>query len=335
MREVIGELVEVGRVGERAALATVISTWASAPRQAGAAMLVRADGAVAGSVSGGCVEGEVYEICREVAVTGQPTTQRYGVSDADAFAAGLPCGGSVEVYVEPAAFAEVDSLAEQLAAQRPVALVTFLDGGGHRVVTGAGGFTRTGKGIVEGREAFVAVFEPAPRLIVFGATDHAAALAGIGVFLGYRVTICDARPVFATAARFPGADVVVDWPHRYLTAEDRAGRLDARTAVCVLTHDPKFDVPALEIALRLPIGYVGAMGSRRAHAERLTRLREAGLTPADLSRLASPIGLDLGAVTPQETAVSIAAELITLRHNGTGRRLTTTDGPVHATHRLG
>jgi xanthine dehydrogenase accessory factor len=151
-------------------------------------------------------------------------------------------------------------------------------------------------------------------------------VARVGKFLGYHVTVCDARPVFATRARFPGADeVVVDWPHRFLAGAE----VDARTVICVLTHDPKFDVPVLEVALRTPAGYVGAMGSRRTHADRLERLRAIGLTEAELARLRSPIGLDLGARTPEETAVSIAAELIQLRWGGTGQALTSTDGRIH------
>jgi xanthine dehydrogenase accessory factor len=168
-------------------------------------------------------------------------------------------------------------------------------------------------------------------LLVFGAIDFAAAVARVGAFLGYHVTVCDARPVFATSSRFPEADeVVVDWPHRYLSREKSAGRIDARTVVAVLTHDPKFDVPLLEVALRIPeIGYVGAMGSRRTHDDRLERLRDAGLTESELGRLSSPIGLDLGARTPEETAISIAAEIIARRWGGTGRHLKDTAGRIH------
>jgi xanthine dehydrogenase accessory factor len=167
-------------------------------------------------------------------------------------------------------------------------------------------------------------------MIVFGAIDFAAAVARIGGFLGYHVTVCDARPVFATSRRFPEADeVVVDWPHRYLRAQAEARLLDERTVVCVLTHDPKFDAPVLEVALRLPLAYVGAMGSRRTHDDRLARLREAGLTEAELANLSSPVGLDLGARTPEETAVSIAAEMIAARWGGSGERLTTLDGRIH------
>ncbi len=171
---------------------------------------------------------------------------------------------------------------------------------------------------------------PPPRLLVFGAADFAAALTRAGRFLGHRVTVCDARPVFATPERFPEAqEVRTDWPHRYLDRQWAAGLLDRRTAVCVLTHDAKFDVPLLVRALRLPLAYVGAMGSRRTHEDRLRRLRAAGLGEAELARLRSPIGLDLGARTPEETALSITAEIVALRHGGTGRPLTTLTGPVH------
>jgi xanthine dehydrogenase accessory factor len=167
-------------------------------------------------------------------------------------------------------------------------------------------------------------------MLVFGAIDFAAAVAQQGSFLGYRVTVCDARSVFATPARFPTADeVVVDWPHRYLATQAAAGAIDARTVVCVLTHDAKFDVPLLEVALRLDLGYIGAMGSRRTHDDRLARLREAGLTEAELSKLSSPVGLDLGARTPEETAVSIAAEIIARRWGGGGLPLSALDGRIH------
>jgi xanthine dehydrogenase accessory factor len=183
----------------------------------------------------------------------------------------------------------------------------------------------------EGTRVFVQSFAPPPRMLVFGATDYAAAVARMGTFLGYQVTVCDARPLFATPDRFPAAaNVVADWPHRYLEREARLGNLDSRTVVCVLTHDPKFDVPVLSLALRLPrLAYVGAMGSRQTHQDRLERLRAAGLTSSDLSRLSSPVGLDLGASTPEETAVSIAAEIIAARSGGSGARLRDLDQPIH------
>jgi xanthine dehydrogenase accessory factor len=176
---------------------------------------------------------------------------------------------------------------------------------------------------------FVASYAPPPRMIVFGAIDFAAAVARLGAYLGFRVTVCDARPVFATPRRFPDSEVVVDWPHRYLTRELEAGRVDPRTVVCVLTHDPKFDVPVLEVALAHEFAFVGAMGSRRTHSDRLARLREAGVPAEHLARLSSPIGLDLGARTPEETAVSIAAEIIARRWGGGGLPLSALDARIH------
>jgi xanthine dehydrogenase accessory factor len=182
----------------------------------------------------------------------------------------------------------------------------------------------------EGLSVFIASYAPAPRMLVFGAIDFAAAVARVGAFLGYRVTVCDARPVFSTSKRFPDADeVVVDWPHRYLATQVQSGAIDGRTVICVLTHDPKFDVPVLAAALRLPVAYVGAMGSRQTHQDRLNRLVEVGLTVAELGRLSSPIGLDLGARTPEETAISIAAEIIARRWDGAGRPLSQTSGAIH------
>jgi xanthine dehydrogenase accessory factor len=366
MRDVLDSLLHWWHADEPAGLATVTATWSSAPRQPGAAMAVGPDGTVVGSVSGGCVEGAVYELCREVAASGQARTVRFGVSDDDAFEVGLTCGGTIELLVEPVtreSFAPLPELAAAVAGHRPVALLTRLvDGGPARHLlltpdarTGTLGGDRIddaatddGRGLLaagrtgllhygphgerrgEGLSVLVSSFAPPARMIVFGATDHAAAVARIGSFLGYRVTVCDARPIFATARRFPDADeVVVDWPHRYLTGEAQSGRLDARTVLCVLTHDPKFDVPVLEVALRLPVAYVGAMGSRRTHDDRLDRLRETGVSGAELARLSSPVGLDLGARTPEETAVSIAAEIVALRWGGSGARLSATEGRIH------
>ncbi|GLZ33449.1 hypothetical protein Lesp02_56370 [Lentzea sp. NBRC 105346] len=287
------------------AVASVVGVRGSAPRDLGAAMAVSSTGEVIGSVSGGCVEGAVYELALRVLATGQPVLESFGYSDSDAFAVGLTCGGELDVLVQR----DSPSLRACLrAAQegRPVMVRHPLPGGGE----------------------FVEHWDSPPRLLVFGAIDYAAAVADIGRFLGYRVTVCDARPVFATPQRFPAAhEVVVDWPHRYLAST----YTDSRTAVVVLTHDPKFDVPVLLEALRMPLAFVGALGSRRTHRERLERLREAGLSQAELSRLRSPIGLDLGGRSPEETAVSIAAELIALRHGGTGAPLTDIDSPIHPT----
>ncbi len=370
MRDVLDDLMKWWDSGETVAVATVVATFQSAPRPPGASMLVGPDESAVGSVSGGCVEGAVYEVAREVAESGVPELNRYGVSDDDAFAVGLTCGGILDVFVEKVSketFPELGELAEDVRSGSPVALATVIEHPdpeilGRRVlvrpeaVKGSLGSARMddavhddalgllahgtnqtlsygidGERRGEGMRVFVWSFAPKPRMLVFGAIDFAAAVARVGAFLGYHVTVCDARPVFATSSRFPSADeVVVDWPHRYLGAEVEAGRIDPRTVIAVLTHDPKFDVPLLEVALRLPdIAYVGAMGSRRTHDDRLARLREAGLTEAEMARLSSPIGLDLGARTPEETAVSIAAEIIAGRWGGSGERLATTNGRIH------
>lgn len=193
-------------------------------------------------------------------------------------------------------------------------------------VTGQRRYGPRGERRLEDVTVFVESLAPHPRMLVFGAIDFASAVARIGVLLGYHVTVCDARAVFATPRRFPQAhEVVVEWPHRYLART----RVDSRTVICVLTHDPKFDVPLLEVALRTDAAYVGAMGSRRTHDDRLARLRERGMTDEELARLHSPIGLDLGARTPEETAVSIAAEIIAGRWGGTGRPLSHTAGQIH------
>ncbi|MFK3984093.1 XdhC family protein [Micromonospora sp. NPDC050397] len=369
MREVMDDLVRWWRADAPVALATVTATWRSAPRQPGATMLVGPDGTAVGSVSGGCVEAAVYDLCQEVIVGGPPRSQRYGVADDDAYAVGLTCGGSIEIFVERVdrdSFPDLAEVAAAISGRTPVAVLTCVAGPpgrlGRRMVlwpdrrTGSLGSRRLddaasddGRGLLaagrtgllhygtdgqrrgSGLTLLLNAYAPPARMIVFGAIDFAAAVARIGTFLGYRVTVCDARPVFATARRFPDADeVVVDWPHRYLAAEAGAGRLDERTVVCVLTHDSKFDVPVLRVALDLPVAYVGAMGSRRTHTDRLARLREAGVGDGALARLASPIGLDLGARTPEETAVSIAAEIVATRWGGNGDRLSQTHGRIHA-----
>lgn len=370
MHDVLDELYKRWADGQAVGLGTVVSTFSSAPRAPGAAMLVSEDGSVVGSVSGGCVEGAVYELAQQVMADGKPVLQRYGVSDDDAFAVGLTCGGIIDIYVEridQQTLPELGEVVDSVHKGEPVAVVTLVEHadpqrlGRHLIVwpdraSGTLGTKRIDDAVIddargllaagrtatlhyglegerrgEGMSVFVNSFEPPPRLLVFGAIDFAAAMARMGSYLGYRVTVCDARPVFATKSRFPEADeVVVDWPHRYLQAEAEAGRLDRRTAIAVLTHDPKFDVPLLKVALRLDVGYVGAMGSRRTHEDRLERLRAEGLTEEELSRLCSPIGLDLGARTPEETAVSIAAEMIALRWGGQGKRLSELAGPIHA-----
>jgi xanthine dehydrogenase accessory factor len=342
------------------AVATVIGAKGSSPRPPGAAMAVSADGQALGSISGGCVEGAVYDTAERVLGGQGAVVDSYGYSDDDAFAVGLTCGGTLEVLVAPADREVLAAWVQKVTADEPVALATVVSGpaplGAVRLVgssyalgslgtdgldvavtddargmlaagqTGDRHYGPRGERRVDDVTVFVQSFTPPPRMLVFGATDFAAAVSRVGSFLGYRVTVCDARPVFATAARFPQAhEVVCDWPHRYLATTE----VDERTVMCVLTHDPKFDVPLLEVALRKPATYIGAMGSRRTHDDRLRRLREAGVTEQELARLHSPIGLDLGARTAEETAVSIAAEIVQNRWGGSGRPLTVTTGEIH------
>ncbi|WP_432172387.1 XdhC family protein [Streptomyces sp. Tue6028] len=416
--------------GRDFAVATVVAVGGSAPRGPGAALAVDSDGTAIGSVSGGCVEGAVYDLCVEALQDRRVVLERFGYSDEDAFAVGLTCGGVLDVLVMPVR-ADTPALAAWLAAaargetvalarvtRGPAdllggALLVHADGSYAGTLTdgsprsgsaagagpsgsaagtgpnrdsvetrperdsvetrperdavetgperdggagaawpreGGGGATLEATAAAEaramleaGRTGTVEISEdgancpggvtlfvessvPPPRMIVFGAVDFAAALVRAGKFLGHHVTVCDARPVFATRNRFPEADeVVVDWPHRYL----RNTTTDHRTVLCVLTHDAKFDIPLLEAALRLPVAYVGAMGSRRTHEDRERRLREVGLTDPELARLRSPIGLDLGARTPEETALSIAAEIVASRRGGSGVPLTGNGLPIH------
>ncbi|MEU3850143.1 XdhC/CoxI family protein [Streptomyces sp. NPDC029554] len=368
MLDIAEELDRWVEQGRDFAVATVVAVGGSAPRQPGAALAVDADGTAIGSVSGGCVEGAVYELCEQALRDGETVLERFGYSDDDAFAVGLTCGGVIDILVTPVRAADpvrpvvraaltAAARGEAAAVARIVsgpgeltgrALLVRPDGsryggfGAHpeldrTVAAEAGAFLDAGRtGTLEIGEqgsrcgapltVLVESSVPAPRMIVFGAIDFASALVRVGKFLGYHVTVCDARPVFATRTRFPEADeIVVDWPHRYLERTD----VDARTVLCVLTHDAKFDVPLLKLALRLPVAYVGAMGSRRTHLDRNARLREVGVTEPELSRLHSPIGLDLGARTPEETALSIAAEIVAGRRGGSGVSLTGAHTPIH------
>ncbi|MER5223929.1 XdhC family protein [Streptomyces flaveus] len=367
--------------GRDFAVATVVAVSGSAPRGPGAALAVDADGTAIGSVSGGCVEGAVYDLCAQALQDGRVVRERFGYSDEDAFAVGLTCGGVLDILVAPvpadgpgrkvlqvalSAAARGEAAALARVVQGPAQLLgralavhpSEARWGSPRTESGGGSYEgelgghpdldraavqETRSLLNAGRTGTFDIAQdgshcepdltllvessvPPPRMLVFGAIDFAAALVRMGKFLGYHVTVCDARPVFATRTRFPEADdIVVDWPHRYL----RRTRTDDRTVVCVLTHDAKFDVPLLEAALRLPLAYIGAMGSRRTHADRDRRLRETGLTEAELTRLHSPIGLDLGARTPEETALSIAAEIVAARQGGAGLPLSGSHTPIH------
>ncbi|MFD3475618.1 XdhC family protein [Streptomyces sp. NPDC058695] len=376
MLDIAEELHRWVEQGRDFAVATVVAVGGSAPRQPGAALAVDSDGTAIGSVSGGCVEGAVYELCQQALQDGETVLERFGYSDDDAFAVGLTCGGIIDILVTPVRAdtpgREVLATALSAAARGRAAAVARITQGpaelmGRAILvrddsdpeSGFGGgyegslgghpeLDRTAAGearalLDAGRTATVEIGEsgsrcgqpltllvessvPPPRMIVFGAIDFAAALVRIGKFLGYHVTVCDARPVFATPARFPDADdIVVEWPHKYLERT----QTDGRTVLCVLTHDAKFDVPLLQLALRLPVAYVGAMGSRRTHLDRNDRLRDVGVTELELARLRSPIGLDLGARTPEETALSIASEIVANRRGGSGVALTGAHTPIH------
>ncbi|MFH9740318.1 XdhC family protein [Streptomyces roseolus] len=363
MLDIAEELHRWVEQGRDFAVATVVAVGGSAPRQPGAALAVDSEGTAIGSVSGGCVEGAVYELCQTALDDGEVVVERFGYSDEDAFAVGLTCGGIIDILVTPvrggvfpaalaaAASGEAAALARIVSGPGELlgqALLVHPDGsyegklGGHpeldrtaaaeaRALLDAGrtGTVEIGEDGSRCGQPLTLLVEssvPAPRMIVFGAIDFASALVRVGKFLGYHVTVCDARPVFATRTRFPEADeIVVEWPHRYLESTE----VDGRTVLCVLTHDAKFDVPLLQAALKLPVAYVGAMGSRRTHEDRNARLRAVGVTELELARLRSPIGLDLGARTPEETALSIGAEIVANRRGGTGVSLTGAHTPIH------
>ncbi|WP_330250122.1 XdhC family protein [Nocardia sp. NBC_00565] len=356
MRTILEQLVLLAGRGP-VALARIVDATGPGPRELGAAMVVT-DSAVLGSLSGGCVEAAVVESAREVLVSGHAVSDRFGYAEADGFAVGLTCGGEIEVFVE-----RVDStrlpllvtLRAAIDAGAPVSLATALDAAPdwkllrpgdsepwRGVDRDAQALLTAGRSGLVGSDECEAVHGPRPRvfvqtfaaparMILAGANDFVRALARTGRQLGYRITVVDARETFATPARFPSAhEVVVDWPHRYLTAEHAAGRIDHRTVVCVLTHDTKFDVPMIVAALAIEeIAFVGALGSRRTHHERTDRLRAAGVSDDQLSHLKSPLGLDLNAHTPDETAISIAAQILAERGGGSARPLARTDGPIH------
>jgi xanthine dehydrogenase accessory factor len=367
VRELLDGLDRWRAEGRTVAVARVVDLEGSGPRAPGAAMAVSADGEVLGSVSGGCVEGAVVQAALEVLESGERPVLSFGYSDDDAFAVGLTCGGTIQLFIEPLPELTVyPELAAAVRAGVPVALATVVAGhsAGSTLLVGADpdadpigslgqpeldrvvardaagelaiGGTRVrrygprGEARRDELSIFIESFVPPARMLVFGAVDFASALTKVAKILGFRVTLCDARERFATRSRFPFADeVVVDWPHRLLA---RIGpELTRRDVICVLTHEARFDVPAIVAALATEVGYVGAMGSRRTHDDRLRRLREAGLADADLVRLRSPIGLDLGALTPEETAVSICAEVIAGQRGADtpARSLTVTEGPIH------
>ncbi|MBC7303150.1 MAG: XdhC family protein [Nocardia sp.] len=355
MRDLLGQMLPA-LADQAVALARIVDRTGAGPRETGAAMAVTARGQVLGSLSGGCVESAVLSTAAQVLLDGQSTLERFAA--ADELTVGLPCGGEIEVFVERLDHTDLPTLRAlhtALEAHHPIGYATTLEStpdrrllrsGDHRPWRGldrdAAALLAAGhNGLIGAQDctpaqadrprAFVQVFRSPARMILAGASDYTRAMTVAATNLGYQVTVVDARETFTTSSRFPAAhEVVVDWPHRYLAAEHVAGRVDERTVLCVLTHDPKFDVPFLETALRLPAAaFIGALGSRRAHADRTARLREIGVPGTDIARVRSPLGLDIAATTPEETAVSILAQILATRGNATARPLSDLDGPIH------
>ena len=317
MKELLPTLSRWHGDGRRAVIATVVERRGSAPRDPGASLALNDLGEIAGSVTGGCVEPSVISEAQEILGGGAPRVREYGISDDTAFEVGLACGGTVAILVAPLDLSLVPALVDAADADRAVALTIVASGdrigtqelheqpaGAVGRLLGAGESALTD---VEGEAVFVHAITPRPAMYVFGAIDHAAALARVGKVLGYRVTVCDARAAFVTAERFPEADeLVVEWPDRFLAT----AAVDASSVICVLTHDEKFDVPGLLAALDTPAVYIGAMGSKVTTAAREERLRAEGVDDAGIGRIHAPIGLAIGARSPEEVAVAIAAEIV-------------------------
>lgn len=363
MKSVLGDVVAWSAEGRQVATARVVGVEGSGPRELGATMSVNDEGVVSGSVSGGCVEGAVVtEALAMLAGNRVPRLVTYGIADEEAFAVGLTCGGTIHVFIEPADASIDAALLDSLDTGEPAVMATVIEGSHpgatmlirpgvdpmgslgdaelDRVVardavgeleanwTGMRNYGPCGEARRTDVMVFLQSFAAPPRMVICGAVDFTAALAKAAKLLGYRVSVCDARATFATAQRFPMADeLVVDWPDRCIAGMEVP--LGPRDAICVLTHDPKFDVPAIVASLATDVGYLGAMGSRRTHADRTERLRAAGVGDDALARVMGPIGIDIGARTPEETAISIVAEIIALRTGKAAAHLRDTTGPIH------
>ncbi len=333
MFEIADRLLPALGSGRPLAIATAVSIDGSAPRTIGTSMAFDGE-RVIGSIAGGCVEGAVVQVCEEVLDDGVERVVEYGVSDETAFSVGLTCGGRLRIHVRLASGADREQLALAAAGEPAGVALRIAGPEGHRERIDAELAARIALGETalsaidcdgEVVETFFEVSVPAPRMIVFGAMEFSAALANASRMLGYRTTVVDPRPLFATAVRFPGCEVVVTWPTVWLERQS----LDARDAVCVLSHDARFDAELIALALDTPAGFVGAMGSRTTHDRRMASLRERGVPPEHLERLHSPIGLDIGASTVEETAIAILAEVIAVRNGSSGAHLRATDGPIH------
>ena len=335
MREILPELQRWRARGDRIALARVVATRRSAPRPVGSKLIVSETGELAGSVSGGCVESEVVGAAREVLAGGDPQLLTFGISDDLALSVGLPCGGEIDVWIDEPEPRLLDELADIARNERRAVVFVDLDDGSQRLVPDgdddvADELIRSGHSrVVElhGRRVFADVFGPPPRLFVYGAVDTADALCAAANAIGWRTIVADARARFATKDRLPNADeIVVAWPEEALSYVAP----DHTTAIVVLTHDDKFDLPLLTGALATEAYYIGALGSRRNQERRRERLLEAGVDEAELERISGPAGLDIGAHTPAETAVSMLAEIMAVRAGREGGRLKGSSGRIHA-----
>jgi len=317
MRDILPTLLRWRSENRRVAIATVVERRGSTPRDPGASLALNDRGEIAGSVTGGCVEPSVIREAQEVLDGGGARVREYGIADDAALEVGLACGGTVGILIAKLDLSLLPALDDALRADRPAALTITATGsrlGEQQLHDGADGpvarLLASGESAladVDGDGVFVHALAPRPAMIVFGAIDHAAALARVGKLLGYRVTVCDARAAFVTPERFPEADeLVVEWPDSFL----RRAQVDERTVICVLTHDEKFDVPALIAALDTPAVYIGAMGSKVTTADREARLRAEGVGDAAIARIHAPIGLAIGARSPEEVAVAIGAQIV-------------------------
>ena len=333
MKEILRDVERWQAQGDRFALATVVATRRSAPRPVGSKLAVSEGGEMAGSVSGGCVENDVYQHATEVLAGGGPRLVTYGITDDMAFEVGLPCGGEIDVFVEEADPAVIGEIRELLERDERGVLFTVVEGedkGMRTLSTEDGDALRRGRSHLlqeEQGKVFADVFGPPPRLVVFGAVDTTEELCRLARQLGWRTIVADARGKFATPERVPSADqLIVAWPEDVL-AQVQPG---SDTAVVVLTHDDKFDVPALQGARETPARYIGALGARRNQARRRERLLEAGVPEEELDRIAGPCGLDIGAATPAETALSIMGEILAMRAGRAGGPLKEGHQRIHA-----
>lgn len=311
MRDVLPELIEWTEAGEDVALATVVETWGSSPRPLGSKMVVTRSGKMAGSVSNGCIEGAVFEEAQKVLKSGESKIAAFGVADDVAFEVGLACGGHIEVYVEPLGPVQKKAI-EMLRANRPATLRTNLASGEAELVDGS---PRGSELAHREGDWFIEPLRRPPHLVIVGAIHIAIPLHRLAKLMGYRVTVIDARAKFATKERFPEADeLIVAWPDEAVAKLT----LDRSTYVVILTHDPKFDLPALRSVLGKDVGYIGAIGSRKTNQNRFDKLRSEGFTEEQLARVHGPIGLDLGGRGAEETALGILAEVTSERFGGSG-----------------